>query len=112
MSLPLHSVKQQTTAICSDRPCLSNGPAESHTGPQDGEEGGKKTGGREGERERGERERGRERGREGERAIERSYQRERRFFRSLYKYIGRVEKHLGGVGMCTFMAPCLCAERI
>ena len=31
----LYSVKQQTTVICTDRLCLSNGTAESHTEPQD-----------------------------------------------------------------------------
>ena len=47
---PLRSVKQQTTVICTDRLCLSNGTAESHTEPQDGEGKGGKA---EGEREEG-----------------------------------------------------------
>lgn len=32
----LYSVKQQTTVICTDRLCLSNGTTESHAEPQDG----------------------------------------------------------------------------
>lgn len=38
----LYSVKQQTTVICTDRLCLSNGTAESHTEPQGREREGKR----------------------------------------------------------------------
>lgn len=36
----LYSVKQQTSVICTDRLCLSNGTAKSHTEPQDREREG------------------------------------------------------------------------
>lgn len=50
MQLTLYSVKQQTTVICTDRLCLSNGTAESHTEPQDREREGKRQREREWER--------------------------------------------------------------
>lgn len=78
----LYSVKQQTTVICTDRLCLSNGTAESHTEPPDREREEKRRREREGG---GERLRDPNRGSTG-------------FSERLYKYIGRGEKHLWGCG--------------
>ena len=85
----LYSVKQQTTVICTDRLCLSNGTAESHTEPQDRKREGKKT------------ERGRER-RQSEGTLTEGalvWARD---------CIKAGEGTGGGVEMCTFMGPRLC----
>ncbi len=73
----LYSVKQQTTVICTDRLCLSNGTAESHIEPPDRERVEKRWGGG------------------GLRDLKRGSS---GFSERLHKYIGRGEKHLWRCG--------------
>lgn len=87
----LYSVKQQTTVICTDRLCLSNGTAESHTEPQDR----KRVRGKDWEREREEA----DWGTLTEGALV--------WVRDCIK---TGEKTGGGVEMCTFMGPRLCVR--